>query len=138
MMKPTKIVNELLEGDQWARHLIGEASIHRPRRGRTWMASFTGLDGQQWKSTGTTDQALALARAKEFEAAARAQRMNPARAVRRTPGNRQSTDRRDRGLTQREVGLLLGVSERAVRAIEKRRSKNSPGTPTCEKSGANF
>ena len=44
----------------------------------------------------------------------------PARAVRRTPGNRQSTDRRDRGLTQREVGLLLGVSERAVRAIEKR------------------
>jgi len=77
MMKPTKIVNELLEGDQWARHLIGEASIHRPRRGRTWMASFTGLDGQQWKSTGTTDQALALARAKEFEAAARAQRMNP-------------------------------------------------------------
>ena len=119
-MKPTKIVNELLQGDQWARKLMGEASIHLPRRGKKWVASFTGPEGQQWKSTGTADPALARAKAAEFEAAAGVQRMNPSRSVRRPPGNRQSAEHRDRGLTQREVGLLLGLSERAVRAIEKR------------------
>jgi len=46
--------------------------------------------------------------------------MSSARAGRRTPRHRQSTEHRDLGLTQREVGLLLGLSERAVRAIEKR------------------
>src|SRR4029077_10487907 len=91
IMKPTIIVNILLEGNNWVRVLMGEASIHLPRRGKKWVASFTGLAGQQWKSTGTADYAIALARAREFEAAARVQRMNLARAVKRTPGNRQST-----------------------------------------------
>lgn len=120
-MKPSQIINELLEGNDWARRLIGEASVHRPRRGRIWVASFTGAEGQEWRSTGTADQSLALARAQEFEAAARGQKAKAVQTVtRRTPGIRQTAGRHDRGLTQREIGLLLGISERAVRAIEKR------------------
>jgi len=119
-MKPTQVVNVLLGADDWARPLIGEASVHRPRRGRIWVASFTGVAGQEWRSTGTADKAAALARAKEFEAAARAHRADanptvnkPLRIIRRSAGAAE-------GLTQREVSLLLGLSERAVRAIEQR------------------
>ena len=120
-MKPTQIVSELLAGNDWARQLTGEASVHRPPRGRIWVASFTGAERQEWRSTGTADQAVALARAREFEAAARVQKANSDPAAERpTRSIRQLAGRYHRGLTQREVGLLLGVSERAVRAIEKR------------------
>jgi hypothetical protein len=94
--------------------------VHRSTRGRTWVASFFTSDGQEWRSTGTTDRALALARAKKFEAAARRQKPNAAPVEGRPPlVLRQTTRHRDRGLTQREVGLLLGLTERAVRRIEK-------------------
>jgi hypothetical protein len=120
-MKSTQIVHELLGGDNWSRKLIGEASVHRPRRGRIWVASFTGVQGQQWRSTGTEDHAAALVRAKEFEAVARVQRAAAGRNARtQTPGLRQKPGGSGGGLTQREIGLLLGISERAVRAIEKR------------------
>jgi len=120
-MKASHIVNQLLAGNSWARELIGEASVHRPRRGRIYVASFTGAAGQQWKSTGEADPALALARAKEFEAAARVQRANSERTARNQRLRlRPTAGVAGGGLTQREVGLLLGLSERAVRAIEKR------------------
>jgi len=120
-MKSSQIVTELLEEAAWVRALIAESSVHRPRRGKIWVASFTGVEGQQWKSTGTTDQALARARAREFEAAARGQRASSGRVAHpRQPGIRQVAGAFGNGLTQREVGLLLGLSERAVRAIEKR------------------
>jgi len=120
-MKPLQIVNKLLAGNNWARELIGEASVHRPQRGEIWVASFTGVDGQQWKSTGTTDRALALVRANEFAAAARAQRANSGPTARKQRLRlRPTAGGAGGGLTQREVGLLLGLSERAVRAIEKR------------------
>lgn len=129
-MKSSQIINELLEGNDWARRLIGEASVHRPRRGRIWVASFTGAEGQEWRSTGTADHSLALAKAKEFEAAARAQRANAAPAGRRlTRRIRQVAEPYPRGLTQREVGLLLGISERAVRVIEKRALRKLAGHP---------
>jgi hypothetical protein len=95
--------------------------VHRPRRGRIYVASFTGAAGQQWKSTGEADPALALARAQEFEAAARVQRANSGRPARMQRQRlRPPAGVAGGGLTQREVGLLLGLSERAVRAIEKR------------------
>jgi len=120
-MKPSQIVTELLEGEDWGRALIGEASVHLPPRGKIWVATFTGSNGQQWKSTGTTDRALALVRANEFAAAARAQRANSASPANpRKPGLRQVAGASGGRLTQREVGLVLGLSERAVRAIEKR------------------
>lgn len=120
-MKPSQIVQKLLEEAEWVRALIGEASVHRPRRGKIWVASFTGSNGQQWKSTGTTDRALALVRANEFAAAARAQRANSGSPDNpRKPGLRQVAGASGGGLTQREVGLVLGLSERAVRAIERR------------------
>ena len=120
-MKASHIVNELLEGNDWARELIGEASVHRPRRRRIWVASCTGPEGQEWRSTGTADPAVAVARAKECEAAARVQRANSARTARKQmPRIRPTAGGAGGGLTQREVGLRLDLSERAVRAIEKR------------------
>jgi hypothetical protein len=111
-----------LGGDYWVRRIIGEASVHLPARGRIWMASFTGAyGGQDWKSTGTDNKSAAMVIAKEFEAAARAQRAKSGSTgkkqrmrVRQSPGSSSG------GLTQREVALFLGLSERAVRGIEKR------------------
>ena len=120
-MKASQIVDQLLEGNDWARKVIEEASVHRPRRGRIWVASFTGVDGQEWRSTGTAGHAVALARAREFEAAARVQRANSGRTARKQKRRvRPAPGASGSGLTQREVGLLLDLSERAVRAIEKR------------------
>jgi hypothetical protein len=121
-MRPSEIITWLLGGSDWVQQILGEASVHRPRRGKVWMATFTEpAGGQAWKTTGTTDHAAALAIAREFEAAARAQRAKFGSArtprtiyTRRSPGNPGS------GLTQQEVAVLLGISERAVRAIERR------------------
>jgi hypothetical protein len=116
------IVTWLLEGEDWVSQILGEASVHRPRRGKVWVATFTGPSvGQVWKSTGTTDHAAALAIAREFEAIARAQRakLGGARARRRIY-SRQSQRSSGGGLTQAEVAVFLRISERAVRAIERR------------------
>lgn len=105
-----------------ARDLI-EASVHLPRRGRLWVASFRDETGRQrWKSTGLTDKSAALILAKEWEAAARRQRgfarHTPQKALIRVLGG---SAKADRGLfTQREVALLMKISERAVRVIERR------------------
>ncbi len=121
-MTPSQIVSVLLGGDHWVQQMLGEASVHRPRGGRVWVASYTSPDsGQTWKSTGTDDRAAALVVAKELEATARAQRAQSGRTgnkprirARPSPGSAGG------GLTQREVALVLRISERAVRAIEKR------------------
>ena len=121
-MKPSQVVTGRLGGERWVQQILGEASVHRPRRGRVWVASFTGpFGGQEWKTTGRGDHAAALLIAKEFEAAARAQRAKSGSAGRRQRiRNRQSPGRSGGGLTQQQVASLLGLSVRGVRAIERR------------------
>ncbi len=109
-IKAATVVRTLLEADHWVGSVLGEASVHRPRRGQTWIASFSGPLGQQWKSTHTRDYEAALAIARQLEAAAKAQSRHARRACERASG----------GLTQKEVAAWLKLSERAVRAIEKR------------------
>jgi hypothetical protein len=102
--------------------MIGEASIHLPRRGRVYVASFTGpAGGQIWRSTGSSNPEEAMVIAREFEAAARSERLKSLKA--RGAGkiyNRRSGRDTTLGLTQAEVARVMGLSERAVREIEKR------------------
>ena len=100
-----------------------EASVRRPARGKRWIASFRNQVGrQEWKSTGLTDKSAALILAKEWEAAERRKRgfvknPPPQKALIRVTGGGKG----DTGLfTQKEVAAILQVSERAVRAIERR------------------
>jgi hypothetical protein len=111
------IVRFLLASDEPAECSLAEASVHRSHRGRIWNATFTGATGQQvWKSTGLTNREGAMLLAQKWAKKARAERERLAR-------NRKPMMRAQLGkpaLTQKEVGLLLGMSERAVRAAEKR------------------
>jgi hypothetical protein len=117
-----KVVSLFLDESPLAEVLVSEASLHRPTRSRIWVATFTGPNGgQTWRSTGLADRNQALLLAKRWEAAARCQRAAAGRtaakptlrAGRREPGS-------DGPLTQKEVALLLNISERAVRLVERR------------------
>jgi Sigma-70, region 4 len=102
-----------------ARRLI-EASVHRPNRGRVWVASFRDETGRQrWRSTGQTDRRAAWIVAQEWERAAR-QRRSGQEELAGEPDIRGWRGRSTGGLTQREVALILCLSERAVREIEGR------------------
>jgi hypothetical protein len=122
MRKSAKIVSGLVGEDNWVGRMLGEASVHRPHRGRIYVATYTGpAGGPCWKSTGTDDPTAAIVIAREFEAAARAERaqaggVGQPQRIR----NRQSPGNPGAGLTQREVAQLLGMTERGVRAVEKR------------------
>jgi hypothetical protein len=121
-MNPSQIVRELLGEDNWVGGILGEASVHRPHRGRIYVAAYTSASGGQCtKSTGTDDPAAALVIAQEYEAAARAQRAISGRTA-NAPSirNRQSPGNTSGGFTQAEVALLLGLSERAIRLNEIR------------------
>jgi hypothetical protein len=112
-----------------ARRLL-EASVRLPPRGRRWIAAYTGVEpGQQvWRSTGETNREAALAKALAWEA--EAWRRRAALGVTaRPPGIRVS--RGEAGslirvtspvgpLSQKEVAMILQISERAVRNIEHR------------------
>jgi len=116
------IVWLLLGESLLAEALVSEASVHRPTRSRIWVATFTASNGgQTCRSTGLSDRNQALQLAKRWEAEARAQRVAAGRAAAR-PSLRAG--RREPGiggpLTQREVALLLKISERAVRLVERR------------------
>jgi len=57
------------EGPICIARLIDEASVHRPRRGSLWVASYRDETGKQvWKSTGERDRAAAQAIADQLEA----------------------------------------------------------------------
>jgi hypothetical protein len=124
-MTAERVVELLLDLDSFACHetLVHEASVHLPRRGKVWVATFTGEAGEQvWKSTGQRDRAAALRLAKEWEREARAKRAAagpPPRkwTVRVRPG---SPERQGGLLSQTEVAALLKISERAVRSLEVR------------------
>lgn len=101
---------------------LGEATMHRPKRGRVWVATFTGPEGGQvWRSTGVTDHDQALLIAKKWEREARAQRAKSVRTPRQSIVHLQQRELGSEPglLTQREVGLLLGISQRSVRRLER-------------------
>lgn len=119
----TAIINALLADESLAEGAVSESSVHRPKRGQVWVAAFTSAaGGQVWKSTGLTNRGRAMSLARRWEAEARAER------ERRKPMITKPRLRvRDcepgfgRGLlTQKEVALLLNMSERGVREAEKR------------------
>ena len=130
-MNARTIVAELLGGDERgiARQLL-EATVHLPPRGHRWVAVYTGVEpGKQvWRSTGLTNRKAALAQAEKWEAEAKRQRaalvLKPARPLlrvrRREVGASSSVTSEVGPLSQREVALILKISERAVRAIERR------------------
>ena len=118
------IVSTLLDEQPLAAVPVCEASVHLPQRSRVWVAAFTGHNGGQvWRSTGLTDHDQALVLAKHWEAEARAQRLGLGRPLQRPilrvrreePGTARSGP-----LTQKEVARLLNMSERGVRAVERR------------------
>jgi hypothetical protein len=103
--------------------LLDEASVHLPRRGTRWVATFRDASGKQvWKATGLTDQKAALALAKRWEEEERRKRAAQGElpkkpTIKVISGGAAST----LGLlSQAEVGLILSISERAVREIERR------------------
>jgi hypothetical protein len=119
-----RILVEILLRDcqSLARGLL-EASVHPPLRGRIWRASFRDETGRQrWRSTGTTDRKAALALAHEWEEEAQSKRgagpRPPQKALIRVMGGRGQADMDL--FTQREVALIMKISERAVRNIERR------------------
>jgi hypothetical protein len=116
-MNATLLVRRLLEDDQ---PILGEAIVRLPPRGSRWIAVYTGEEpGQQVaRSTGLTDRGAALDLARQWEAEVRQRRAQnqhrvgaaALRAGHAGPG----------ALTQAEVGRILNLSPRTVRAIEKR------------------
>ena len=113
------IVRFLLDEAPIAKVPICEASVHRPAGSLVWQAVFTAPGGGQiWKSTGLINKQQAMLVARKWEAEARAQRELMGRTARkpivRAAGAGQF------GLSQKEVALIMKLSERAVRQIEKR------------------
>ena len=118
-----EIVQVLLGEARLAEPRLSEASVHRPNRSRVWVAAFTGpVGGPVQRSTGLTDRTQALLVARQWEAEARAERARLGHTTRkpvwRVPRSASSTGHCR--MTQKEVALLLGMSERAVRAVERR------------------
>jgi DNA-binding CsgD family transcriptional regulator len=118
-----QIVRILLAQEPVAESRLVEASVHLPKRGTVWVATFTGAGGgQEWRTTGLTDRNQALLVAKDWEAKAREQRARmghtPRKPILRIRRSASSTE--ISGLSQRETALLMGISERAVREIEHR------------------
>jgi phage FluMu protein gp41 len=115
-----KIVEFVLAADVPVGACVCEASVHRPAGSRVWQATFAGPEGGQiWKSTGLTNQQQALLVARRWATQARAQRERLARKARK-PIVRAGQAGQGGGLTQKEVALVMKISTRAVRQIEKR------------------
>ena len=123
-MDPHEIVRILIEtGSPVSARRLVEVSIHRPRRGTRWVAAFRDATGRQiWRSTGLRERESALAVAKEWEADAKRKRAaQGAVPPRLTIRVRSGSPEKERGcLSQKEVGAILGMSERAVRDVERR------------------
>lgn len=123
-MEPKEIVEILIQtdGPVSARHLI-EVSVHLPRRGTKWVAAFRDETGRQvWRTTGLREREPALALAKEWESEAKRRRAAQPAAPPKTPIRvRPGSGEEAIGLlTQKEVAMILRISERSVREIERR------------------
>ena len=123
-MRPKDIVEILIQADGpvSARRLI-EVSVHLPRRGTRWVASFRDERGRHiWRSTGLREREPALALGKRWEADAKRKRASQGAAptgltIRVRPG---SAEKELGCLSQKEVAAILRMPERAVREIERR------------------
>jgi len=117
----SQIIRALLE-EEFKPPSLCEASVHRPRRGRIWVAYFTGPNGGQVsKSTGQTDRDQALRLAQEWEAEAQAQRAKQSPLTKRRSHRLvHAGSSAGGGLSQREVAIIMNMSERSVREIERR------------------
>jgi hypothetical protein len=73
---PARRIVEILLGDvPLGESRLSQATVHRPHRGRNWVAVFTGPErGQVRRSTGLTDRDQALLVVRQWEAEVRAQR----------------------------------------------------------------
>jgi hypothetical protein len=123
-MNALNIVALLLDEQAEVEIPVAEASVHRPTRGKVWIAAFTGATpGQQvWRSTGLTDRVQALALARRWEAEAQQQRTAFGHLFKKPTVRVRQGRQRGPGeqLTQKEVAALLGMSERGVREVERR------------------
>ena len=129
-MTADRIVAELLSHrEYWTARQLLEATVRLPPRGHKWIAVYTGVEpGKQvWKSTHLTDRDAALAQARAWEAEARRRRaqsgLKPRLAnirVRPEVGIATPDPSQPRPLSQREIAVVLRISERAVRVIERR------------------
>ncbi len=94
-----------------------EATVRLPPRSHNYVAVYTGPNGGQVaRSTGLRDRDQALALAREWERQARRAR----EAARAAGSATLVTGKLSLALTQREVAVLMDISERAVRNIERR------------------
>jgi hypothetical protein len=112
----------LLGENVLSKAILLEASVHRSRGSQIFAATFTGPEGGQvWRTTGLTDHDQALVLARHWEAEARAQRNSLGRTPSK-PGTRvrHSQTGTRIGFSQKEVAQILNLTERGVRAIERR------------------
>ncbi len=120
----------LLDEDELPAELA-EASVHLPPRSHVWVATFQRPEpGKQvCRSTGSTDRLQALLVARKWEGEARRQRA--AWRGPRKPSIRIGPSDTTGGFSQREVALLMKMSIRGVREIERRafaKIRNHPKT----------
>ncbi len=124
-MNAERIVECLLDLDRLAclEDLVHEASVHLPHRGKIWVAAYRDEYGQPvWRTTGLSDRKAAQAKADAWEEAARrkraAQGVLPKKPTIRV---RAGSPEHQAGLrSQQEVAIILRLSTRAIRAIERR------------------
>ncbi len=106
------LVALLLEELAAPKPFLPEATVHRPARGKIFVATFWGADGRQiWRSTGSKDRREALRIAKGWEKQARIER---AKKAPHAPAFRLPAIR-----TQEEVAELMKLSVRSVAQAEK-------------------
>jgi hypothetical protein len=123
-MRPNELIEILIQADGpvCVRSLI-ESSVHLPNRSSRWVAAYRDENGQPvWRATGARDKKTAMAKARQWEEEARRKReAQPAVPRKPTIRVRPGSAERELGfLSQREVALILKISVRSVRAIEKR------------------
>lgn len=110
--------------------MLDEATVRLPPLGSKWVAVFTAAEPgkQTWRSTGLTDRDAALAKALRWEQDAKRQRaalgLTPRkpniRVQRRLADPSGKVAPGVEPMSQREIAMILKISERAVRVIEQR------------------
>jgi hypothetical protein len=133
-MKPSAelIIEWLLDDEQAVPLKLWEAGVFLGTRSRIYVATFTGSDGQQvWRTTGLTDRDKAVLVAKAWESQARAQRAKFGSFGKHA--SKRKAIAAGPGLTQKEVAKILGMSERGVRAVERRALLKLRNHPTLRK-----
>ena len=133
-LRAQRLVAQLLEDGSSNATPIQEASVHRSKRSRIWVACLTAAEGVQiWRSTGLTNYQAALTLAREWEAEEKERRAKLGGLPKRT-GTRVRRARHEiptgvGPFTQAETATILKISVRAVREIEHRALKKLRNHP---------